>query len=330
VKIEIIATMLLLAISAYAGAEKPEVKDSISVTFAVDGKPVACGDSKIELRLDGRTVVPKRTDHGFAVPVVFNKKPSEWSPDKKVYVTVSCGEYTLNFPKVEPGWVRSGQWEFGIAYPPYWIERFGYLSAIEQGTWLSYLEFNCDECDPGVFTTISHPTPPALLLSSLRREQPNSSGGRARDIAYALAVFGNDYQRNRDYLLELLNACLSRPKESSENDVCDRTLLGYVTNLYWRGDSALLRPLLQLAESRKDVILEIGTFYANLLDRRTTTTVDGIRKLPPEKQRMICKLAGEDEYSSNKPKLERVSGRLQAIGDETANRCRQEAERAAQ
>jgi uncharacterized protein with HEPN domain len=44
---------------------------------------------------------------------------------------------------------------------------------------------------------------------------------------------------------------------------------------------------------------------------------------------MICKLAGEDEYSINEPKLERVAGRLQAIGDETADRCLQEAEKAA-
>jgi len=42
---------------------------------------------------------------------------------------------------------------------------------------------------------------------------------------------------------------------------------------------------------------------------------------------MICKLAGEDEYSINELKLERVAGRLQAIGDETADHCLQEAEK---
>jgi len=64
-------------------------------------------------------------------------------------------------------------------------------------------------------------------------------------------------------------------------------------NLYRRGDSALLQPLLQLAESGKDVILEIGTFYAGLLDRRTAASVDGLRKLPQEKQRVIRKPAGD-------------------------------------
>ncbi len=322
-KVAVILTVLLLALPHPVIAS-----EFISVTFVVDGKPIACANT-VQLRLDGRTIVPKRTDRGFIVPVVFNKKPSEWSPDKRVEVTVSCGEYTLIFPKLEPWWVRPGQWEAGIAYPPYWIERFGYLRAVEQGTWLSYLQFECTGCDPGVFTTISHPTPPASLLASLRREQPSSSGEHARDIAYALAVFDTEYQRNRGYLLESLNACLSRPKESPENDVCDGKLLAYVTNLYWRGDSALLEPLLQLAESRKDVILEIGRFYADLLDRRTAITLEGLRKLSPEKQRVICKLAGEDEYSIDEPKLERVTEHLHAIGGETADQCLRVAEQAA-
>jgi hypothetical protein len=137
------------------------------------------------------------------------------------------------------------------------------------------------------------------------------------------------YERNRDYLLETLSACLARPKESPEDDVCDGRLLDYVTNLYWRGDSALLPPLLQLADSRKDVIEEIGRFYADLLDRHTATTVNGLRKLAPEKQQVICKLAGEDEYSIDEPKLERVTERLLAVGDETANQCLRVAERAA-
>ncbi|MGA8312374.1 MAG: hypothetical protein WB755_20255 [Terriglobales bacterium] len=57
----------------------------------------------------------------------------------------------------------------------------------------------------------------------------------------------------------------------------------------------MLQPLLQLAESCKDLIPEIGTFYAGLLDRRTAAIVDGLRKFLQGKQGMICKLAGEDE-----------------------------------
>ena len=68
---------------------------------------------------------------------------------------------------------------------------------------------------------------------------------------------------------------------------------------------------------------------AKLLERHTAVTVDGLRQLTPEKQRVICRLAGEDEYSHDEPMFERVAKRLHGIGDETANQCLQIAEQAA-
>jgi len=318
----------ILTVLVFALTHQTVASGVISFRFVVDGQAIPC-PSIVEFHLDGRTIVAEHTDRGFIVPAIFNKKPSEWSADKTVQVKVSCGDYALNFPKLPPSWVSPGQWEVGIAYPPFWMERFGYLRAVEQGTWLSYLESECDGCDPGVFTTVSHPSPPASLIANLRREQPSSSGGRARDIAYALAVFNAEYRQNREFLLKRLNTCIDRPKDSPEDEVCDGTLLDYVTNLYWRGDSTLLQPLLQLADSRKDVIHEIGRFYADLLDRHAATTVDGLSKLAPEKQRTICRLAGEDEYSIDEPKLERVTEHLHAIRNETANQCLGLAEKAA-
>jgi len=94
-------------------------------------------------------------------------------------------------------------------------------------------------------------------------------------------------------------------------------------------ETALLQPLLQLADSRKDMIHEIGRFYAHLLDRHTAITVDELGKLAQDKQRLICQLAGEDEYSLDQPKLERVTQRLHGIGNQTANQCLQVAETAA-
>jgi hypothetical protein len=134
-------------------------------------------------------------------------------------------------------------------------------------------------------------------------------------------VFNIEYQQNRDYLQSLLNRCLAKPRNSPEEDGCDWRLLDYVTNLYWRGDNVLLTPLLQVADGRKDVILEIGTFYADLLDRRAPSVVDLLSRLSPEKQVEVCKMAGEDELSRNKPKLERVLKRLRAIRHEAAARC---------
>ena len=155
----------------------------------------------------------------------------------------------------------------------------------------------------------------------MRKEQPSSSGERARDIAYALAVFGIEYQTNRDRLLNLLGSCLSKPKESAEDDECGGELLDFVTNLYWRGDDALLAPLLQVADTRRDVIGEIGTFYADLLDRRSAVAFESIGKLPPEKQQLVCRLAYEDDLSADSPKRDRVMAFLRSAGGDVAARC---------
>ncbi len=328
-KAVVIALALLPVSVVNLVAQKRELDQSISVTFAINGKPIKCDNLKVQLLLDGRAIVPKHAGNSFIVPAAFDKKPSEWSPYERAEASVSCGKYELNFPKLDPTWVTAGSWEIGIAYPPYWVERFGWTGATEQGTWLSYLESECNGCDPGVFTTISHPTPPSSLVPLLRHEQASASGQRRRDLAYALAVLNVRYQENRGYLLELLNACRSRSKESPEDDICDGRLLDYVTNLYWRGDSALLTPLLQVADCRKDVIDEIGTFYARLLDRRTEAALKGMQDLPMAKQETICRLAGQDDFSLDAPKFKRVAEHLHAIGGEVADHCLQEAERAA-
>jgi len=327
VKRLIVAAVLLVAV--IAAAQERERNGFVSVTFAIDGKTVACENLIVDLLLDGRHIVPKNTDQGFTVPSVFAEKPSQWPPDKTVDVSVSCDKYTVTFPKLHPSWVSPGRWELGIEYPPYWMERSRGTTVIERGAWLSYLESECNGCDPGVVTMMSHPDPPASLLAGLHHEQPNASAGRARDIAYALAVFGSEYDRNRDYLVELLSSCLSRPRDSPEDNVCDGKLLDYLTNLYWRGDSELLQPLLQSADSRKDVIDEIGTFYANLLDRRTAAALRGMQEISIDKQRTICNMAGEDDLSLDPPKLERVTDRLRAAQDDLAERCLQAAEKGA-
>lgn len=301
----------------------------ISLAFAVDGKPVPCRNLRIVLKLDGRLIVPKPSSHGFLVPSEFDRKPSEWSDKDKLDASIACGAYAFDFPSLQPGWVSPGSWEVGAAYPPYWTERFGWTTAIEKGTWLSYLESECNGCDPGVFRTVSHESAPQSVVASFQREQATATGMRARDLGYALAVFNVDYQGNRHYLLQLLHSCLSRPNESPEDDVCDARLLDYVTNLYWRGDESLLPPLLQVADARRDVIGEIGTFYSNLLERRTADLLGAMRELSPEKQLLICGLAGDDDLGINGPKFDRVARRLKAANNGIGDRCLLEAERTA-
>ena len=322
-----IGLLLLISISAIAQQQKDKSNELISVTFSIDSKPVSCKTLQVRFRFDGLTIVPKIIDSSFVVPSAFEKKPS---PDEKIDVSVRCGKHTLEFPQIYPAWISSGYWELGIAHPPFWFERFGSSAAIEHGTWLSYLEFECSGCDPGVLTTISHSTSLPRLVKLLLREQPSATGERARDIAYTLAVLGSEYRQNRDYLLSLLNACLSKSTLPAENDVCNARLLEYMTNLYWRGDSELLIPLLQIADDREDTIGQIGYFYGDLLDSRTNVVLQGMVILAAGKQQMVCKLAGEYDFSINSPKFERVSKRLRAIGNQIAQRCLEEAQIAVQ
>ena len=60
--------------------------------------------------------------------------------------------------------------------------------------------------------------------------------------------------------------------------VCDAKLLDYldVSVLAWR--RGLLMLLLHTADSRKDVINEVGTLYGQFLDRHTMATLQSIHE----------------------------------------------------
>lgn len=324
-KTAVIVGALLLSINVCSAQSSSQRDESISVSFAIDGETISCAPS-VQLRLHGQLIVPEPTAGGFVVQQTIEKLASQRSPDERVGVDSTCGGYKLSF-QIYPSLIcPGGEWKFGIEYPPHWIKSFKRDADVSPGTWISYLDSECG--DPGIITWLSHAEPPPSIPARLEQEQPRASGGRARDIAYGLAVFGNRYEQNRDYLLQLLNTCLSRPRESSEDDVCDGTLLDYVTNLYWRGDSDLLEPLLKIADSRKDVLLNIGIFYADVLDGRPAAILDKMKNLPIEKQCMICHLAQELDLRPNTPRYERVTRNLRSDGSEVANRCLQEAETA--
>jgi len=274
----------------------------------------------VELRLNGESIRPKLADQGFEVPAAFDRPNDKWSDNQRVDISLTCNSRTLVFPHQHPAFVREGDWQFGIANPLYALSEYGYTHEFDRGAWLGYLIF---EGEPGVFTLTSQPDPPMGLSDALQKERPSASPGRARDIAYVLAVFRVEYESNRDYLLSSLSGCLSRPKESPEDNVCDRDLVNFVTNLYWRGDSALLAPLLQAAEARRDVIGDIGDFYADLLDRRGPAALTALRELSTDKQQLLCSLARDDLRFDSRER-ERVVTFLRGARNDVANRCLQE------
>jgi hypothetical protein len=269
-----------------------QAQSLIAVSFAVDGSPASCEDFQVELGFNGETLKPKSNGLRFEIPEAFRRPQNKWKDEQRVEIRLTCGGHTLVFPGQHPVFLREGEWRLGIAHPLYAVKEYGYTHEFDRGAWLGYLIF---EGEPGVVTFSSQPDAPADLPDALRKEQLNAASPvRLRDVSYVLAVFNVEYQKNRDYLLSTLNNCLSRPKESPEDDVCDGDLFSFVANLYWRGDSQLLPPLLQIAEPRRDVIGEIGTFYADLLDRRGVVVLRGMEKLPGDKPQVVCKLAGDD------------------------------------
>jgi hypothetical protein len=313
--------MLLLVPAASMTAQDLALNNSISVKFVVDGKAVPC-DPKVDLSLNGQKIVPKMAGHSFTVPAAFNKRDAGWSADDHVDATISCGEYTVNVPQLSPAFVAAGGWEAGIANPPYWFEKFSHTPEIEKGAWISYIDFECDDCEPAIVVSVSHSEPLPPVVESLRKEQPLAKGVRARDIAYALAVFKQDYQRNREYLLAFFNACLAKSSESSDDDddLCDDRLQDYLINLYWRGDDALLAPLLKAAGNEPRFVRGLGYFYGDLLDRRTAAALQGLKRLSREKQQTVCDMAGEDEFSVDSQKLEALGNHLPA-DDAVAMSC---------
>ncbi|HEV2732508.1 MAG TPA: hypothetical protein VGV15_20955 [Terriglobales bacterium] len=308
----------LILISMVNPSAQSQPTGFIEVSFSIDGTPANCEGFQVDLRLNGESIKPKQTGQRFEIPDAFKVPASKWDDDQRVDISLTCSGHTLAFPNQHPAFVREGDWQFGIAQPLYAVKEYGYTHEFDRGAWLGYLIF---EGEPGVVTFSSQPNPPADLSEALQKEQLNASPERERDIAYMLAVLNVEYQKNRDYLLSSLNKCLSRPKESPEDDVCDGDLLSFVSNLYWRGDSALLAPLLQIAESRRDVIGDIGTLYADLLDRRGVIVLSAMGALSDDKQHLVCKLANVDDLSINSPKRERIVTVLRGAGGTAAAEC---------
>jgi hypothetical protein len=314
----VILWITLIVVTTLSALAQVQPAGSIAVSFSIDGTPADCDGFQAEIRLDGESIKPKLSGQRFEIPDVFRDPTSKWKDDHRVDITLTCSGRTLVFPNQHPAFVRDGNWQLGIAQPLYALREYGYTHEFDHGAWLGYLIF---EGERGVVTFSPQDNPPAGLSDDLLREQLNASPERARDIAYTLAVFKVGYQMNRDYLLSSLNTCLSRPKESPEDSVCDGDLFSFVANLYWRGDSALLMPLLKLAESRRDVIDDIGTFCAELLDRRGVVALSAMGELSAAKQQLLCRLADEDDLSINRPKRERVIAFLRGTRDEAATQC---------
>ncbi|MGB0064386.1 MAG: hypothetical protein WBP85_08055 [Terracidiphilus sp.] len=327
-RFQIVAILILASSTLAVGEDYSPSKNTIKLEFDVDGHPVACKSLSVELSLGRYHFTLPILDREFVIPQkIFKAYASKRHRYKaNLSATVSCDDYKVDMSGLYPVSALPGWWTAGISYPASWFDEASESIVPEAGAWVSYIETECIDCDPGVITWQSHIDVPQAVLERLRKEQPSAGEQRARDIAYALAVFHFEYESNRDRLTKQLNDCLLPGKvpateDQADFDTCDRHLFGEIANLYWRGDASLLQPLLQVANRDENAVEGSGKFYSDLLDRRTEIALKGIGQLPPHKQHAVCERAVQGDLESDSPKLQRVEANLRAVSSETASDC---------
>jgi hypothetical protein len=320
-----IALCLFTASSAFP--QKPVPRASIALSYAVDDETVPCVRRAIELRADGRRIPVRTTVNGFLIPYVFRRTPTARNPAvQKVDIRITCGGQVFEFPDEEAARLRPGSWRLEVRYPTTWLITAAESPALEKGTWLSSLAWECKGCRPGIRSTITHYDVPSAFADRLRREQSGAQGARAVQIAYALVVFNLEPEKNLAYLTDQLRGCVSAAAKPPDPLVCNNAQLAEeLVNLYWRGDGELLGTLLQLADSHSDVGGEMGDFYADLLDRRPDQVLGALNALTPDQRLAVCVRAGENERETSNARFHRIQTNLQAAGSVAARQCLQQA-----
>jgi hypothetical protein len=314
------ACVLIAFAASTCGPQVQHESKSIAVKFVVDGQPMPCKVLRIRLSPGTEVLTPVRVPDGFLVPKeildAYAAEPTR--VQSNVSAEVACDERTVAVGGLYPAQVLPGQWTVGIAYPTTWFDSPS--GAPEQGAWVTYVVTECNDCDPGIVVSRVHSDVPAGEILKLQAE-PNKSAERERDVAYALAVFGADYQTNRDHIVKILRECLERPPNSPEDDVCDERLVQYIANLYWRGDGELLHLLVDIAEPRADMVDGAGRFYADLFDRRPDMAVVALSSISQQKQGIVCTMAFDSDLRFDGPKFDRVASKLRNIGTDVGQRC---------
>jgi hypothetical protein len=319
-------------VAANSSAQSPVARPTIQVSLTIDGAPAECNKLHVELRVGNRKVPVEKVDHGFIVPPLFSRLYASPRIRKlpNISAQIQCSSRKFEVTGIYPAQVEAGTWALGVGYPSFWVARQSHANALGLGTWVSYVDFETNDCEPCIEIAEPHKDLPQGVVDRTRTEQATATGEEAVKAAFQLAVFDVDYARNRDYLSSVLGICLASPDEAAIDDVCNKCdLLLYLETLYWRGDTSLLRPLLNVADSRAWAVDDAGTFYADLLDQRNAEALRALDSLPIDKQRAVCRQAGKEALSMNPPKEERVLQQLQQSGGEVAERCLQEAKAAA-
>jgi hypothetical protein len=165
-----------------------------------------------------------------------------------------------------------------------------------------------------------NPAEKSEAIKELQSAQKHATGKRSQEVAFLLAAFDSDYEKNRDYLIHALRGCTS----PSIKFGCDDNTGAFLIALYERGHKEVLDPLMLLGKDSYNATLaeRLGGFYADVLTSKPTEFLDTIRRFSPKTQRRLCELAGATDGSGMAAQdLQQVRKQLKAIGDELARAC---------
>lgn len=161
-------------------------------------------------------------------------------------------------------------------------------------------------------------------IHRLNEQKKNATGKRLQEISFLLAVLGSDYEKNRDYLLSLLNNC------TSGKGICDEDPGAYLVNLYHRGHNELLPPLLDAGRTRHAALAELlGSFYSSVITRTPSAFIAAIKSRPQPEQKTLCYMAGAGDGSGMPPgDVAKVQKALRGSTDKAAKDCLAQVEQA--
>ena len=157
------------------------------------------------------------------------------------------------------------------------------------------------------------------VISQLRLAQRQATGMRAQEVAFLLAAYNSDYQKNRDYLLHVLRGCATPSVQFG----CDEITGAFLEALYQRGHKDVLQPLILYGKDSYNASLAelLGYFYSRVLADDTGDFLDAIRSMRPDAQRKVCEFASGDGSGMAPKDLEQVRKKLRTNGDDLAQRC---------
>jgi len=166
--------------------------------------------------------------------------------------------------------------------------------------------------------------PKEEAISRLNAAKKSAKDKRLQKVSYLLAVLGSDYTQNRDYLLGLLNNCITKKA------ICDEDAGLYLVDLYRRGHRELLTPLMDAGKTGHAALAELlGSFYSGVLIRTPAVFIAAIRARPVVEQKDLCYMAGAEDGSGMPPEdLSKVRKTLRVSADSLAHDCLAQVEQA--